>query len=251
MRETFTAEARAVKAPGELARSFDEEDPKVYLPSDDEDDEADKDFPSKRSGRLQRRSHAATPRGSPPWTLPDPKEENWLDATTGPVHVLFADEKEAGAEAKTLNNNSIGAQKPVVKGANAAFNGDYFATDDVQHATTGRDTADGSAGEFHHHDLDEGTRLPVIQASTREASVVITSENYVKESFEHKVDEHHEEDPALRRVVPILCKWVGGTHGVEIVDKDNSNFKKVQVVHNYSKNEDLPVDFAMEIPKQK
>ncbi|KAK3239627.1 hypothetical protein CYMTET_50458 [Cymbomonas tetramitiformis] len=83
------------------------------------------------------------------------------------------------------------------------------------------------------------------------ARVDMSGENYVKAGFEHKVDEIHEEELRLKRVVPIPSHLAEAVHGVGVVDKDHSNFEKVRVVHNYSENEDWSVNSATDIPEQK
>ncbi|KAK3268167.1 hypothetical protein CYMTET_23319 [Cymbomonas tetramitiformis] len=83
------------------------------------------------------------------------------------------------------------------------------------------------------------------------AGVDMSGENYVKTGFEHKVDELHEEELRLKRVVPIPPHLAEAVHGVGVVDKDHSNFEKVRVVHNYSENDDWSVNSATDIPEQK
>ncbi|KAK3280902.1 hypothetical protein CYMTET_11281 [Cymbomonas tetramitiformis] len=83
------------------------------------------------------------------------------------------------------------------------------------------------------------------------AGVDMSGENYVKTGFEHKVDELHEEELRLKRVVPIPPHLAEAVHGVGVVDKDHSKFEKVRVVHNYSENDDWSVNSATDIPEQK
>ncbi|KAK3256554.1 hypothetical protein CYMTET_34312, partial [Cymbomonas tetramitiformis] len=58
------------------------------------------------------------------------------------------------------------------------------------------------------------------------AGVDMSGENYVKAGFEHKVDELHEEELRLKRVVPIPPHLAEAVHGVGVVDEDHSNFEK-------------------------
>ncbi len=58
-------------------------------------------------------------------------------------------------------------------------------------------------------------------------SVSMSGQNYVREDFEFKVDEQHQEELAARRVVPVPEGWAAATHGLGAVDKDHSNFEKV------------------------
>ncbi|KAK3284784.1 hypothetical protein CYMTET_7582 [Cymbomonas tetramitiformis] len=83
------------------------------------------------------------------------------------------------------------------------------------------------------------------------AGVDMSGENYVKTGFEHKVDELHEEELRLKRVVPIPPHLAEAVHGVGVVDKDHSKFEKVRVIHNYSENDDWSVNSATDIPEQK
>ncbi|KAK3261560.1 hypothetical protein CYMTET_29536 [Cymbomonas tetramitiformis] len=53
-----------------------------------------------------------------------------------------------------------------------------------------------------------------------------SKKNYVREGFEFKVDKHHQEELATRRVVPFLEGWAPAIHGVGVVDKDHSNLEK-------------------------
>ncbi|KAK3239460.1 hypothetical protein CYMTET_50620 [Cymbomonas tetramitiformis] len=65
-----------------------------------------------------------------------------------------------------------------------------------------------------------------VEWAFREEDVTIVGENYVKEGFPHKVDKLKDEEVRHRRVVPIP-DHIAAVHGVGVVDKDHSNFEKM------------------------